>query len=324
MKRVYLDQNKWIDLAAAAKGLEKGAPYHDVLTLAEAGVERGYVSFPLSAIHYIETGNRRPWQSRQDLARTMATLSRFHTIAPVNVIVPHEIDLALQGVVGLPLVARDAQVFGIGVSHAMNHPMPAFRVPEHMRSDSEFVRWVEGFAADYREWVMLGGLPPEAGIDESEFDAAQKKVGERLAEDQERFRLSRRDGGWHTGERSKRASRAIAFVGWRDELTEALMRAGLNWSHVQALGRDGMSRLVEAIPIIHVAAELQRQREAAADKPWTPNDVNDMFFLMVALVYCDIVVTERQWIDLARRSSLDERYGTTLLSDLADLSAHLI
>ncbi len=324
MKRIYLDQNKWIDLAAAAKGLKKGERHQDALTLAQAGVARGYASFPLSFIHYIETENRRPWQARQELARTMAMLSRFHTIAPLDVVLPHEIDLAFQGIFGLPLVARDAQVFGVGVSHATNHPMPAFRVPEDKRSDSEFVRRFEGWAADYREWVMLGGFPPKAGVDESEFDTAQKEVGERLAQEQERYRLSRREGGWHTGERSKRVSKAVAFAGWKDELSEALGRAGLHWGHLYALKRDGMSRLVEAIPIIHVASELQRQREAAADKPWDPHDVNDIFFLIVALVYCDIVVTEKQWVDLARRSGLDQRYRTVLLNDLVDLPAHLV
>jgi hypothetical protein len=115
----------------------------------------------------------------------------------------------------------------------------------------------------------------------------------------------------------------MAFVSWKDELTEALDRAGLNWEHIYGLQDEGMSKLIEAIPIIHMASELQRQRESAADKPWTSNDLNDLFFLMTALVYCNVVVTEKQWVDLAKRSKLDSQYGTVLLSDLAGLSRHL-
>jgi hypothetical protein len=59
MKRIYLDQNKWIDLAACEKGLEKYARFRDVLTIAAAAVDRRLASFPLSTIHYIETSHRR-------------------------------------------------------------------------------------------------------------------------------------------------------------------------------------------------------------------------------------------------------------------------
>jgi len=324
MKRVYLDQNMWIALACAAKGLEKGARYQDVLTLAQAGVERGYVSFPLSCIHYIETTNRRPWEARQDLANTMGVLSQFHTIAPLDVLVRPEIDRALQGVFGKPLVAREAQVFGVGGAHALNQKLRTFRVPDDRDVDSEYRRQFNNWAAIQTEWVMLAGLPPESGIDERELESMQRDVGTSLAAEQENLRKSRRDDGWHAGDRAKRVSKAAAFAGWKDELTEALERAGLHWGHIYALELEGMSKFVEAIPIINVASELQRQREAAADKPWDPHDINDVFFLIVALVYCDIVVTEKQWVDLARRSALDERYGTTLLSDLADLPAHLV
>jgi hypothetical protein len=315
---------KWIDLAATRKGAAKAAKYRDVLTLAEGGVERGFVSFPLSAIHYIETNNRRDRQSRLELADTMATLSRYHTIAPLNALVRPEIDLALQQLFGRPLTVRHEQVFGVGVAHAMHQDFGKYRAPDDVPADFEYRWFFETLAAEMVEWVALAGLPPETGADESQFDALQAQVGAELAQAQEHFRLVRREGRWHAGECSKRVHKAAALKGWRDELTEALERAGLGWSHVYALGRDGMSRLIEAIPIIHVGAELTRQREAAGQSPWTAHDVNDLFFLMVALVYCDIVVTERQWVDLAMRSGLDERYGTLVTSDLESLLPHLL
>jgi len=37
------------------------------------------------------------------------------------------------------------------------------------------------------------------------------------------------------------------------------------------------------------------------------------------VVYCDVVVTERQWVDLIRRSKLEGLHGTTMLSDLGEL-----
>ena len=323
MKRIYLDQNKWIDLVGAEQGAEKAARYQDVLILARAGVQHGLASFPLSFIHYIETANRKDWQSRQALAATMASLSRFHSIAPVPALVPPEIDSALRQFFGVPLVPRQAQVFGTGVAHAFDRPFQTYRVPKDANVDPGFKYAFEQWASEVWEWTALAGFPPEAGVDESEIDAWQAEVNARLAEEQERYRQIRREGRWHVGERARRLARASAFAGWKDELTEALDRAGLQWSHVFSLGQDGMSDFIEHLPIVHVASELQRQREAAADKPWDPHDVNDVFFLMGALVYCDIVVTERQWEDLIKRSGLDERYQTLVLSDLVRLAPHL-
>lgn len=323
MKRVYLDQNKWIDLAAAAKGVDKGRRYRDVLTLATAGVERGRASFPLSCIHYIEIAFRR-WDTRQELARTMAALSRYHTIAPFSVLVHPEIDRALRAILGKPEIPREARVFGVGVGHAFNQEVRAFRVPDDLDVDSEYRGTFNRFAAEQTEWAMLAGLPPESGIDETALDAAQREVGERLAREQEQSRMKRRDANWHKGERAERLSKVTALTNWKDEIEEALTRARLNWGQLLALGRERLSAFVEAIPIIHVASELERHRCAATDKPWEPNDINDVFFLIPALVYCDVVVTERQWVDLARRSELDKRYGTVLLSDLADLGPHLV
>lgn len=323
MKRIYLDQNKWIDLAAAAKGLDRGSRYRDVLTLATAGAEHGRASFPLSCIHYIEITFRR-WDARQELARTMAALSRYHTIAPFNVLVHPEIDRALQTVLGKPEIPREAQVFGVGVGHAFNQEVRAFRVPDDLDVDPEYRRLFNRFAAERTEWAMLAGLPPESGIDEAALDAAQREVGDRLAREQEQSRMRRRDANWHKGERANRLTKATALTNWKDEIEVALSRARLTWGQLLALGREGVSAFVEAIPTIHVASELERLRCAATDKPWEPNDINDVFFLIPALIYCDVVVTERQWVDLARRPELDKRYGTVLLSDLADLSQLLV
>lgn len=51
MKRVYLDQKDWINLSRANQGLTSGANFNDALLVARAGVEQGFVSFPLSLIH---------------------------------------------------------------------------------------------------------------------------------------------------------------------------------------------------------------------------------------------------------------------------------
>jgi hypothetical protein len=44
----------------------------------------------------------------------------------------------------------------------------------------------------------------------------------------------------------------------------------------------------------------------------------------VELVYADVVVTEKSWSDMIRRSNLEERFGTTVLRSLVDLPERLV
>src|ERR1700683_3054434 len=62
MLRVYLDQNKWVDLSRGFESEDAGgAKFRDVALAVEAAVEAGHASFPLSVAHIFETWQRREW-----------------------------------------------------------------------------------------------------------------------------------------------------------------------------------------------------------------------------------------------------------------------
>jgi hypothetical protein len=42
------------------------------------------------------------------------------------------------------------------------------------------------------------------------------------------------------------------------------------------------------------------------------------------VAYCDVVITEHKWAAMLNRSGVAERFGTTVLSDLSDLSRRLV
>lgn len=324
MKRIYLDQMKWIDLAAARLQKEKGRRYLDVLDIALAGVERSLVSFPLSSAHYIETTHRRSWRSRQDLAITMARLSRFHSIAPLDKLLPGEIDRALQQLFGRPEFVRTAQVFGVGIGHALGTTI-AYHLPAEFNIDpivrAEFERWAQGV----EEMFLLGGLPPEVEDSLPGFDlTAHQRVGEEGAKQNEELRALRRADGWLSGERSKRLAAASAYFDFMPWWHDALQHASISVSEFFALGKLGLTTLAESVPTIHVCSELHRLRESAVQQAWSSHDLVDIDALSRALVYCDVVVTERQWVGLIGRTDLAQKCGARVLSDLADLAAYLV
>jgi hypothetical protein len=115
--RVYLDQNKWIDLARAATGHRAGERFQDALEMSRAAVQCGAASFPLDMYRYWETGKRGDDRSRNAVADVMWELSQQHTMTVPFGVLDHEIDLALRRRYGRPDQPRQQQVFGVGLRH---------------------------------------------------------------------------------------------------------------------------------------------------------------------------------------------------------------
>lgn len=115
---VYLDQNKWIELARAENGHALGAPFVDTLAVLKGAADEGRVRFPLSSAHYYETGKQRDRAKRMKLSRTMVRLAGQLRIAPPHAVVPWEIRQALDTVFDLAVSVPALELFGTGVAHA--------------------------------------------------------------------------------------------------------------------------------------------------------------------------------------------------------------
>lgn len=72
------------------------------------------------------------------------------------------------------------------------------------------------------------------------------------------------------------------------------------------------------------SSEFERLRHAGSQREWERQDLLDITALAVASVYCDVVVTERLWVDAAKRAGLASRLNTTFLRHVEDLPAHVV
>ncbi len=77
------------------------------------------------------------------------------------------------------------------------------------------------------------------------------------------------------------------------------------------------------MPTTDIMMNLRIQRNDQFEKAISANDLHDLSFLAMAIPYCDIVVTENLWVDLAKRKGFDQKYNTILLSDLAELANYI-
>jgi hypothetical protein len=325
VRRIYLDQMHWVSLSAAELGQSKGDPFQDALVLAKEAVASSNISLPLSSVHYMETANRRDWPSRSGLARIMARLSRWHTIAPQHVLIPPELDRGLRSVFGTSGPLRPLQPFGTGASFAFGRDIPAYRIPPEWQVPAD-LRWqLERSVTPVWEYFMLSGVPPNAERQLPGFDPeAHVRAAAQHAHEQEALRLQRTAQRFNAGEAADRLFAADVYTENLEAFNEACSRAGLPPSAVAEAGRPAMQALLEQVPTMYATARLRRHRHVASAKRLDSHDIYDLIALPTAIVYCDVVVTERQYAAAARSLKLDERFNTVVLYKLDELITHLI
>jgi hypothetical protein len=327
--RVYLDQNKWVELSRSRK-----TGFTDDLAgvwhLATAGVERGLLSFPLSAIHYYETNKRVNQQSRWNLAATMAELSHMHAIAGPSTLVPLEVEAAVAKIVPGSLPAPPIQAFGIGAAHALGADPGTFT---GLSSVEEL--HAAGMPADMLNLVHRGLVDAAelAVLARTEFSERAKQIAAQV-----RLQMGTVDRKFADGQRSyAEGIKARGLRHRRDEglsrfdlmdimplFTRACLERGVLLKPEQFRDIEVVERLLRQVPSKWLVREMRRVRHRNPQQPWTDSDLNDVNALSGAVVYCHVVVTERQWAHHLNKEGLAEIHRTTVIYDLHQLPELLV
>jgi hypothetical protein len=318
VQRVYLDQNKWISLARARTGREEEAHLVGVLQVALEAVRAGYASFPLSAQHYYETSNRGDRESREHLAWTMLGLSQGDAIASAQVVVPYEIEVALIKQLQLPDDLPPAiQIFGKGANHVFNTKMFTYEAPDEYEGRplaAELQAMATVVGSTWMEFAILAGSP-SSETTRPALSQHMRLTGSKFACGQHlRDRIAEMGHG-----QLEDAMTATAIADILDPLLTVCARLGVDPVRLFVDGAEMLGSLVCAIPSRWVEREMRRLRHANPQKQWEGNDLNDVMALSVAVPYCDVVVTERQWAHFVRVAKLDRRFKTKVISDLRGL-----
>jgi hypothetical protein len=193
---VYLDQNKWVDLARAMTGHAGGARFRDILEIARHGSKAGFARFPLSPLHYLETLSTGSSRRRHDVGTVMNELSHGVTMASSDQLLPGEIDRALRMRWGIPKNLRERPVFGDGASFAFGEKPYRFPVPAALEVD-EMTRNM--IVEHYSKFMNEAILAPPIDIAVPRISES-RELGDRHArEERELGELIR--GGGYKGER---------------------------------------------------------------------------------------------------------------------------
>ena len=87
--------------------------------------------------------------------------------------------------------------------------------------------------------------------------------------------------------------------------------------------REQLTSFLRTVPTEWIIYEFERARHAS-EGTWERGDLTDVCALSTAVVYCDVVVTEKQWVHILRQAGLDEANGTVATDDVANLPEILV
>lgn len=302
MKLVYLDQNKWIQLARACHGKAKDQLARTVADFMRLVRDQGHHRYPLSAGHYIETSKQRDRARARRLASVMIEFSRLDTMATPMNIVRMELEKALARRFPDKVTPREFELTGKGIGHITNSPR------EFRLDDPEELAALAG-----RDAASSAILAAES----AKYDEAFMRFLESLP----------KDFSDYPPERQQRIALGHALQDIKAAIEDVLEHHKLadqmpEWSAADPLN----SNLPEWGEIIHEMpsrrVEMQMVLQFARDPSLRPKpgDLRDFFYLGPAAAHCDVVVCEKQFADLVNRGQLAKK--ATVVSDLEEILRH--
>lgn len=321
---IYLDQNKWIDLARAYHDRPNGNQFKSVLQKVTEAVESKKAIFPLSAYHIAETQKRTDISSRKRLSKVMAIISQGWAISLSEIISNTEIQLSGAKIFGYTQ-PYTPNVFGHGVSFALGidlRSLIANVINDPQATSDSFLHLFEtAMSTPQMTEFFLAGM----GNEESELIEAKKEYEEntfRIAVVEEQFRTQLKPEFRSEVDHKKLYIANLQIV-LREKINNALSVYKKTLDEIISMGDNAFQDFIADIPSFDVETRLVVRRNANLGKAIDKNDFADISALTAAIPYCDIVVTENTWRDLAVRSGLDKKYNTIILSDLKKIENYL-
>jgi len=300
MISVYLDTNVWIDIAWAWYGRNSRSRHKAVATYLADSVRRRIVRLPLSYFHCFEMLKHEDHAWRDRLWKFAVSLSNCTGLLNRQCIQDALIEEAVCRIFCVTSGRSqldpytNSGLFGLPLEGQFPLTDLCLRTPEGWTSF-----WLD-MPEETREQLF-------SGLINSERSFVKRRNN---------LKSSWTDEDYTT---RKRAYIARLFLDLQDSYLHATTKIGKRPEDIESLSMEDKIRLVTEVPPLDVEVGLATQHLQQWDRLEEVNDVRDIGHLCMAIPYCDVVVTERYWVDKIERERMDERYKTILLSDMSDL-----
>lgn len=313
MRVIYLDQNKWVELARAAK---TPAEHQDLVSLLEniaAEVSDGRLLFPLTAANLYETYKINNAQRRHDIAYLQAMLSRGYVFRGRHKRLDVEISTVLRNAGGLTPFAREPRWFlssiFIEAFADLSDPRLAGLVPEIVSQAID--RNPQPALYDY----LMTAPDGERSFAVMRFSDGSEKLRLRI-EDRRKLHLN------EPISTRRKIYGALLLIDEADLIVSIAQKSRLPWSTISEVGGPTARRLIRDVPTYYIERELALRLEMQ-NRPIEENDFRDMQAFCAVVPYADLVIGENQFADVCRQARLPEKYGTQISTKIFDLREFL-
>lgn len=120
----------------------------------------------------------------------------------------------------------------------------------------------------------------------------------------------------------RRAYMSRLFLDHQDLVFDHLQFLEESKNSLEALGAAAFTAIIEETPTLAIETALAMKVETQS-RSIERNDLFDVYSLCAAIPYCDVVISEKKFINLANQCKLGQRYGTQLLDRLLDVTEFL-
>lgn len=310
MDIVFLDQNKWIELAQVYSGRITSGPTAELFPQLVAAVRGKRVLFPLSVSNIMETAKRNDPDSRRHVAETQAILSLGYVHRSRRSRMTVELRAAIQRRFGVEPVAMPLDwAFAPGFMQAFE-PMDELMVAPEELARVRRLNFLMHPAALYLDYMV--------NQDDTRRREATATLTQGLADLVVRIESRRLRFANESVDFRRRAYAAQSWVDNLDLLNQTAIELGYSFDQLSAFGDRSMRALLEDVPTMNVEVEMAARLESKTGA-LSVNDVLDMQSFYTAIPYSDRVVAEKAAISRAKQARLDSKYGVTLSRSLEDL-----
>lgn len=305
---VFLDQNAWVALARGSWDKVSFPRESAALIKIVESVQTGSIIVPLTFANIYETLKINNPTRRTTIARAQALISGGRVFRSRRRILGESLSAYIASKLSIP------------------RPVPAkdwFLSDLSFEAAADYAPDIYGFEFSPRVLDQIRRDPRRALFDylHSNDDKVRLEAVRRYSagsgELVARIEARRAIAAGETLAVRKRAYSARLIIDELDFILAIGRELGLEWHTVHHVGSSLIRHIAADVPILNVERELAVRLEDQSRKV-DENDLRDMTSFVVTLPLADIVIAEKQFVNLARQARLDETLGTKLMTSILE------
>ncbi len=316
MKRIYLDQNKLIDLARAHFGRKEGMQFIDILAIIKDKVAKNEIEIVFSVVHLMETSAINDLERRKRFTNFLFDTFPLKTISSYLAFEGYELLNAMLLAVKQHELPVEKYLFGSDILSIIDLSMEKVSI----KTDTEELKkYIEKFIkqrvgqVDILKTFIINDVLKDYRLTQydewedaaKEQEKLRKDLFSKITDDTQRFR--------HL------ISPAYEYRKKRNiDILEKYLKPEY-LSEIQKAIVTDIDAFLRSIPSLYVQTKLTFQRFKDISKPIHRNDIKDIAFLSMAIPYCDIVVTENSYRHYASQENLNGEFNTIIESNINNL-----